>query len=123
MPTYPSRLHLEPFIEVIQTPNTIVTPNLRTIQSVQSYPNSVAVTFGFNLFFIYFQMLGISKLSSESSSTGQTIKSAQLQAPHHHHQRKFLPLQDKKSQTDHLTMALRSHTSHRDQNNPTERAI
>src|SRR6267378_5852476 len=63
---------------------------------------------------------GISKLSSESSSTGQTMKSAQIQAPPHHHQHKFLPLQDKKSQTDHLTMALRSHTSHRDQNDPTE---
>src|SRR5712691_4433515 len=66
---------------------------------------------------------GISKLSSELSSTGQTMKSAQLQAPHHHHQCKFLPLQDKKSQTDHLTMALRSHTSHADQTDPTERAI
>src|SRR6267378_4521353 len=66
---------------------------------------------------------GISKLSSESSSTGQTMKSAQPQALHHHHQRKSLPLQDKKSQTNHLTMALRSHTSHVDQTDPTERAI
>src|SRR6267378_6347959 len=66
---------------------------------------------------------GISKLSSESSFTGQTMKSAQIQAPPHHHQRKFLPLQDKKSQTDHLTMALRSHTSHSEQTYPTEQAI
>jgi len=57
MPTYPSRLHLEPFIEVIQTPDETVAPNHRTIQSVQSYPNSVAVAFGFNLFFLYFQTL------------------------------------------------------------------
>src|SRR6267143_1996243 len=57
MPTYPSRLRLEPFIEVIQTPNTTVAPNHRTIQSVQSYSNSVAVAFGFNLSFIYFQTL------------------------------------------------------------------
>src|SRR5882762_10457865 len=57
MPTYPSRLRLEPFIEVIQTPDTDVAPNHRTIQSVQSYPNSVAVAFGFNLFFVYFQTL------------------------------------------------------------------
>src|SRR5882762_8916936 len=70
-----------------------------------------------------FRHFGISKLSSESSSTGQTMKSAQIQAPHHHHQRKFLPLQDQKSQTDHLTMTPRSHTSHVDQTNPTERAI
>src|SRR5712691_1202825 len=63
---------------------------------------------------------GISKLSSESSSTGQTMKSAQLQAPHHHHQHKFLPLQDNKGQTDHLTTAPRSHTSHADQSDPTE---
>src|SRR6267378_2343822 len=63
---------------------------------------------------------GISKLSSESSSTGQTMKSAQLPAPPHH-QRKFLPLQDnKKSRTDHPTMAPRSHTSHADQSNPME---
>src|SRR5882762_881548 len=66
---------------------------------------------------------GISKLSSESSSTGQTMKSAQIQAPHHPHQRKYLPLQNKKSQTDHLTLAPRSHTSHADQTDPTERAI
>src|SRR5882762_10781370 len=66
---------------------------------------------------------GISKLSSESSSTGQTMKSAQLQAPHPHHQRKFLPLQDKKSRTDHPTLAPRSHTSHTDQTDPTEWAI
>src|SRR6267143_631247 len=65
---------------------------------------------------------GISKLSSELSSTGQTMKSAQLQAPHHHRQHKFLPLQDNKGQTDHLTMTLRSHTSHMDQSDPTERA-
>src|SRR5712691_7565112 len=65
---------------------------------------------------------GISKLSSESSSTGQTMKSAQLQAPHHPYQCKFLPLQDNKGRTDHPTMTPRSHTSHRDQNNPTERA-
>src|SRR6267378_2006657 len=57
MPTYPSRLRLEPFIEVIQTPDVNVAPNHRTIQSVQSYPNSVAVAFGFNLFFVYFQTL------------------------------------------------------------------
>src|SRR5882762_5578205 len=66
---------------------------------------------------------GISKLSLESSSTGQTMKSAQLQAPPHHHQHKFLPLQDKKGWTDHPTMTLRSHTSHRDQKDPMERAI
>src|SRR6267378_2932104 len=57
MPTYPSRLCLEPFIEVIQTPDVNVAPNHRTIQSVQSYPNSVTVAFGFNLFFVYFQTL------------------------------------------------------------------
>src|SRR5882762_5699335 len=66
---------------------------------------------------------GISKLSSESSSTGQTMKSAQIQTPPHHHQRKFLPLQDNKGRTDHPTMTPRSHTSHVDQTDPTERAI
>src|SRR6267143_6027955 len=66
---------------------------------------------------------GISKLSSELSSTGQTMKSAQIQAPHHHHQRKFPPLQDNKGRTDHPTTTPRSHTSHADQTDPTERAI
>src|SRR6267143_2170882 len=77
-----------------------------------------------SIFFLFTsRRFGISKLSSELSSTGQTMKSAQLQAPHPPHQRKFLPLQDKKSQTDHLTMTPRSHTSHADQTDPTERAI
>jgi len=81
MPTYPSRLHLEPFIEVHTDSRHRRRSYHRTIQSVQSYPNSVAVAFVSIFFSFSFQTLWISKLSSESSSTGQTMKSAQIQAP------------------------------------------
>src|SRR5882762_8601549 len=97
---------------------TIGPSNLSSL--IQIALQSLLVSIFFSSTFRHF---GISKLYSESSSTGQTMKSAQLQAPHHHHQHKFLPLQDKKSQTDHLTLALRSHTSHTDQKDPTDLPI
>src|SRR5882762_1734249 len=96
---------------------TIGPSNLSSL--IQTALQSLLVSIFFSFTFRHF---GISKLSSESSSTGQTMKSAQIQAPPPH-QRKFLPLQDNKGQTDHLTTAPRSHTSHADQTDPTEQAI
>src|SRR6267143_3389794 len=92
--------------------------NLSSLIQIALQSRLVSISFLFTS-----RHFGISKLSSESSSTGQTMRSAQLQAPHHHHQCKFLPLQDNKGQTDHLTTTLRSHTSHTDQTDPTEWAI
>src|SRR5258707_4563251 len=57
MPTYPSRLRLEPLLQISQTLEGPPPPETQLLQSIEVYPAEVKIYFGFLYHLLIFQSL------------------------------------------------------------------
>src|SRR5258707_15302059 len=57
MPTYPSRLRLEPLLQISQTLAGPPPPETQLLQSIEVYPTQVKIYFGFLFHLLIFQSL------------------------------------------------------------------